>query len=90
MGLLQWSIQPFSGAARAFLEDQNEEENEENLKTNEKTFRKMRNDWGNVRILLTRQWEPGYHPVTVHHKQAINWTKYYLKEHDPMWNSLKT
>ena len=59
----------FSGVARAFpggrtahREDQIEEENEEILRKNEKTYRRMRKDWGNVIILPTREWEAGYGP----------------------------
>ena len=45
----------FPGGRAAHPEDQNEEENKENLRKNERTYRKMRNNLGNVPILPTRE-----------------------------------
>ena len=53
----------FPGGRAAHPEDQNEEENKENLRKNERTYRKMRKDWGNVPILPTQEWEAGYGPA---------------------------
>ena len=59
----------YSGVARAFPggraahpEDQNEEENEEKLRKNERSYRKMRKDWGNHPIFPAREWEASYGP----------------------------
>ena len=51
MLLGQWRSQGLPGWASrppAHPEDQNEEENEENLRKNERIYRKIRRDWGNV------------------------------------------
>ena len=62
-------ITTFSGIARAFPggrpahpEPQIEEENEERLRKDERKFRRVRKNWGNVALLPTRGWESGYAP----------------------------
>ena len=52
----------FPGGRSAHPEDQNEEENEERLRKNERSYKKMRKDWGNHPILPTQEWEAGYGP----------------------------
>ena len=45
----------FQGGRAAHPEDQNEEENEKTLRKNERNYRKMRKNWGNVLILPNRE-----------------------------------
>ena len=77
----------FPGGRAAHPEDQNEEENEEKLRKNDRSYRKMRKDWGNHPILPAREWEASYGPVLSNAYRAIKCSQCYRALWGRRWSS---